>query len=143
MVVYTLEQRFARWPWSTYRRCRFWQKKSHFFRWRTFWSWRVCKQAKLSYLGHRKPARIYWKADAPETSHCLVRFLVQRHNWTIFLRKWTRRGPYSQWRSLTGHVERIFVHKNWRVGFACFVIIFRSLFISSLLTFCFIIVFYF
>ena len=24
------------------------------------------------------------------------------------------RGRYSQWRSLSGHVERIFVHKNWR-----------------------------
>ena len=40
--------------------------------------------------------------------------LVQRHNWAIFLRKWARWGRYSQWRSLSGHVERIFVHKNWR-----------------------------
>ena len=31
-------------------------------------SWRVCKQAKLSHLGHRKPA--------PKTSHCLWRILV-------------------------------------------------------------------
>ena len=37
-----------------------------------FWSWRVCKQAKLSHLGHRKPARIHWKANIPKTSHCLV-----------------------------------------------------------------------
>ena len=68
----------------------------------------------MSYLGHRKPARIYWKADAPKMSYCLVRILIQRHNWTIFLRKWVRRGYYSQWRSLSGHVERISVHKNWR-----------------------------
>ena len=27
--------------------------------------------------------------------------------------KWARRGRYSQWQSLSGHVERIFVHKNW------------------------------
>ena len=25
---------------------------------------------------------------------------------------WARRGRYSQWRSLSGHVERIFVHRN-------------------------------
>ena len=41
---------------SIYRRCRFWQK-NHIFRWSSFWSWRVCKQEKLSHLGHRKPAR--------------------------------------------------------------------------------------
>ena len=40
---------------STYRRCRFWQKKNYLFRWSSFWSWRVCKQAKLLHLGHREP----------------------------------------------------------------------------------------
>ena len=60
-------------------------KKNHLFRWSSFWSWQVySKQAKLSHLGHRKPARIHWKADAPKTSHCLVRILVQGHNWAIF-----------------------------------------------------------
>ena len=88
-------------------------KKNHLFRWSPFWSWRVCKKAKLSHLGHRKPARIHWKTDTPKTSHCLVRILVQRHNWAIILRKWARRGRYSQWRLLSGHVEQIFVHKNW------------------------------
>ena len=29
----------------------------------------VCKQAKLSHLGHRKPSSIHWKADAPKTRH--------------------------------------------------------------------------
>ena len=101
---------------STYRSCRFWQK-SHLFRWSSFWFWRVCKQAKLLHLGHRKPARIHWKDDATKTSHCLMRILVQRHNWAIFLRKWASRGRYSQWRSLSGHVERIFVHKNCRGGY--------------------------
>ena len=60
-----------------------WQK-NHLFRWSSFWSWRVCQQAKLSHLGHRKPAHIHWKADAPKPSLCLVRMLVQRHNWAIF-----------------------------------------------------------
>ena len=67
-------------------------QKKHLFRWSSFWSWRLCKQAKLSLLGYRKPARMHWKADASETSHCLVRILIQRHNWVIFLRKWARRG---------------------------------------------------
>ena len=92
-------------------------KKNHLFRWSLFWSWRVCKQAKWSHLGHWKPSRIHWKVDAPKTSHCLVQILVQRHNWAIFLRKWAKRGRYSQWRSLSGHVERIFVHNNWRGGY--------------------------
>ena len=84
-------------------------KKNHLFKWSLFWSWR--------HFGHRKPAHIHWKPDkAPKTSHCLVRILVQRHNWPNLLRKWARRGRYSQWRSLSGHVERIFVHKNWSGG---------------------------
>ena len=65
-------------------------KKKSSFRWSSFWSWRVCKQTKLSHFGHRKPARIYWKVDAPKTIHCLVWILVQRHNWAVFLRKWAR-----------------------------------------------------
>ena len=44
-----------------------------------------------------------------------LRILIQSHNWAIFFfRKWAMRGRYCQWRSLSGHVERIFVHKNWR-----------------------------
>ena len=74
-------------------------KKIHLFRWSSLWSW-WCKQAKLSNLGHRKPTRIHRKADAPKTRHCLVRILVQKHKWAIFLSKWARRGRYSQWRSL-------------------------------------------
>ena len=49
--------------------------KNHLFRWSSFWFWWVCKQSKLSHLGHRKPALIHWKDDAPKTSHCLVRIL--------------------------------------------------------------------
>ena len=92
-------------------------KKNHLFRWSSFWSWREYKQAKLSHLGHRKPACIHWKANAPTTSHCLVQILVQSYNWAIFLREWARRGRYSQWRSLSGHVERIVVHRNWKEGY--------------------------
>ena len=52
-------------------------KKNHIFRWSSFWSWRVCKQAKLSSLELRKLTRIHWKVVVPKTSHCLVQILVQ------------------------------------------------------------------
>ena len=39
---------------STYRKCRFWQKKNHLSRWSLFWSWRLCNQAKLSHLSSHK-----------------------------------------------------------------------------------------
>ena len=45
-----------------------------------------------------------------------MRILVQRLNWVIFLRKGVRRGQYSQWRSLSCHIERISVHKSRREG---------------------------
>ena len=120
MVVYTLEQRWEVGLRSTNRRCippqeydciyacipfakwacdrlteelDFAKKKNHLFRWSSFWSWRVCKQSKLSHLGHRKPACIHWKAEASKTSQCLVRIFSQKHNWTIFLRKWARGEP--------------------------------------------------
>ena len=144
-------------------------KKNHLFRWSSFWFCRVCQQAKMSYLlhrkptyiekptqpkrvtvwyefwstsiigpffsenqqgkavtvngdhylGHRKPKRIHWNVVVPKTGHSLVRILVQRYNCAIFLRKWARRGRYSQWRSLSGHIEqferRILVASdNWR-----------------------------
>ena len=101
------------------------EKKHHIFKWSSFWSLRVCKQAILLHLEHRQPARIHWKADAPKTSHCLVRILVQMINLAIFLRKWARKDRYSQWRSLSGHVERIFVHKNLRGGYWQHLISFR------------------
>ena len=36
----------------------------------SFCSWRVCKQAKFSHLGCRKPARIHWTAEAPKIFWC-------------------------------------------------------------------------
>ena len=75
MFVYTLEQR-----WKVDRLIEdadFGKKKNYRFRWSSFWSWRVCKQAKLSHLGYKK-------AYAPKKSHCLVWILVQRHNWAFF-----------------------------------------------------------
>ena len=105
MVVFTLEKRWEVGLRSTLPK-NFGKKKNNLFRWSLFWSWRVCKQAKLSHLGYRKPTRVLWKANAPKTSYCFVRILVQRHNWTIFLRKWARKGRYSQWRPLSSHIKR-------------------------------------
>ena len=53
MVVYTLEQR---WKWACDRRTEDadFGKKNHLFRWSSLWSWRVCKQAKLSPFGAQK-----------------------------------------------------------------------------------------
>ena len=93
--------RFAKWVCDRLTEDTDYGKKNHLFGWSPFRSWWICKQAKLSHLGYRKPARIHWKDEAPKTSHCLVRTLVQRYNWAIFLRKWARRGRYSQWRSLS------------------------------------------
>ena len=104
--------RFAKWACDRLTEDADFDKKNYHFRWSSFWSWRVCKQAILLHLGLRKTACIYWEADPHKTSLCLVQILFQRHNWAICLRKWTMRG-----RSLSGHVERIFVHKNWREGY--------------------------
>ena len=92
------------------------------FRWSSFWSWRICKQAKLSHLGHRKPADIFEKPAHPKRVSVWCGFwsrliYIYINNWTIFPRKWARRSRYSKWRLLSGHVERIFVHKNWRGGY--------------------------
>ena len=115
MVVYTLVYASKSGPEIDLRKMPILAKKNHLLRWSSFWLWRVCKQVKLTHLAHRKTARIHWKTDAPKTRHCLMRILIQRHNWAILLRKWARRGRYSLWRSLLGHKN--FVHKNWREGY--------------------------
>ena len=111
-IDHPMRFRFAKWACVWHTEDADFGKKNHLFRWSSFWYWRVCKQAKLSHLGYRK-------TDALKTSHSLVRILVHRHYWAISLRKWAR-SKYrlcSQWRSLSGLVEGIFVHKNWRVGY--------------------------
>ena len=93
--------RFAKWVCDRLTKDADFGKKNHLFKWRSFWSW----------------AGIHWRTHAPKTSRILVLILIQKHNWAIFLRKWIRIGRYSQWRSLSGNVKRIFVHKNWRGGY--------------------------
>ena len=113
MVMYTLEQRWEVSLRSTYRRCQFWKKKiissgeTH----------KTHKTSKIIAIGAQKTRTHTSKNRYTQRSHCLVRVLVQRHNLAIFLGKWASRGRYSQLRSLSGHVEWIFVHKNWRAGY--------------------------
>ena len=101
---------------SIYRRCWFWQKKIIFSDEAHFDIGGYVNKQTLRIWRTKKSARIHLKVAPQKISHCLVRLLVHRHNWAIFLRKW-RRGRYSSWRSLSGHVEWIFVHKNWRGGY--------------------------
>ena len=116
MIVYTLQQRWQVGLPSTYKRFRFWQK--------------IIFSDEAHYdLGGYVDKQNY-RIQGTETLHAYIErpthtkrvtvwcgFWVQRHNWAIFLRKWARRGRYSQWRSFSGHIERIFVHKNWRGGY--------------------------
>ena len=78
-IDHQMRYRFAKWTCDRRTEdANFGKKKNHLLRWSSLWSWRVCKQAELSHLGHRKPARIHWKAGAPKTNHYLVRILVQK-----------------------------------------------------------------
>ena len=49
-------------------------KKNRLFSWSSLWSWRVCKQAKLSHLGQRKPRTHTLKRRHTKTNHCLEDF---------------------------------------------------------------------
>ena len=60
--MYTFEQSCGVALQSTYRRYRFW----HLFRWSSFWSWRACKQAKLSHLGRKNPHAYIKKPTHPK-----------------------------------------------------------------------------
>ena len=88
MVVYTLEQRCQI---LRHYFCRFWQKKII-----------LSDEAHLDLGGYvnKQNCRMY----GTENPH-RKRVTVWCGFWFIFLRKWARRGRYSQWRLLSGHVE--------------------------------------
>ena len=94
-------------------------KENHLFRWSSFWCWRVCIQAKLSYLEHWKSARIHRKVDALKTSHWNEMKLNEMskewslHSMAIFIGPcWT--NFYSQ-KLMRRTLLTFFVH-NWRGG---------------------------
>ena len=102
--------------WSAYRRCRFWQKKII-----------VSDEADVDLGGYinKQNCRV-WDTENPQayiekpthqkraTVWCgfWSRIIIRQ-----FFSKMTRWDRYSQWRSLSGQVNRIFVHKNWRGGY--------------------------
>ena len=91
--------------------------KNYLFSWSSFWSWRICKQAKLSHLGHRKPARIHLKADAD-----LKRVTVWCGFWSrgiigSFSPKMSKGMPLQSMAIVIGPFWTNFVHKNWRGGY--------------------------
>ena len=115
MVVYKLEQRWEILRQIDVQKMTILAKNNHLFKWRSFWSWRVCKQVKLSHLGHRKPARIHWKANAPKTSPCLVRILVQRHN-CHFSSKMSKKRPFQSMAIVIGLCWMNFCSQELNLG---------------------------
>ena len=107
MVVYTHEQH---WEILRHYVCRFCQKKIIFSDDAHFDLARYVNMQNCRIWGTENPHACIEKPTHPKR----VRILVRRHNWAIFVWKWARKDGYSQWRSLSGHAERIFVHKNWR-----------------------------
>ena len=93
MLVYTLEQRceILRHYFE-----KFWQK-NHLLRWSSFWSWRVCKQAKLLHL-------------VTEKLHAYIKKPTHSKRVTVWFGFWSVTVNSNCYR----HVKRIFVHKNWR-----------------------------
>ena len=112
MVVYTLEQRWESGPAIDLMKMPIFAKKIFFPDEAHFDLGGYVNKQNCSIWGTKNPHAYILQADAHKTNHCLMRILVQRHNWAIFPRKCVRKGRYNQWRSLSGHVERIFVHKN-------------------------------
>ena len=49
-IDHPMRFRFAKWTAIVLQKMPILAKKNHLFRWSSFWSWRVCKQAKLSPL---------------------------------------------------------------------------------------------
>ena len=68
------------------------KKKKHISRASLIWSWRVCKQVKLSHFGAQK-TRTHTSKSRQTQNDSWVRILVQRHNWVIFPPKMSKERP--------------------------------------------------
>ena len=106
MVIYTFEQRWEVGLQSTYRRCRFWKKKNIIF----------SDEAHFDLGGYvnKQNFRI-WGTEKP---HAYIEKPTHPKRVTVWCGFWSGGtiGAFFfenfQWRSLSGHVERIFVHKK-------------------------------
>ena len=107
MVVYTLEQR-----WKILRHYfrRFWQKKIIFSDETHFDL--AGYVSKIVAFEAQKTRTHSLKSRRSHNESLFGADFVPEANWAIFLRKWTRRGRYSQWQSLSGHIEWIFVEEE-------------------------------
>ena len=110
MVLYTLEQR---WEILQHYFCRFWQKKIIFSDEAHFDLGGYLNKQNCRLWGTENPHAYIKNPTHPKRVSVWFGFwsrvIIGRF---FFFWKWARTGRYSQWRSLLGHVEQIFVH-NW------------------------------
>ena len=95
MVVYTLEQRWAKWTCDRLTEDADFGKKNHLFRWISFWSWRICRQSKIVAFGAQKTRTHTLKSRRTQSESLFGADLGPEHNSAIFLRKWAGRGRYG------------------------------------------------
>ena len=114
MVVYTLEQRACD---RLTEHADFGKKKIIFAGKAHFDLGRYVNKQSCHIWGTEKPHTYIEKPTHPKWVTIWCGFWFRSIIGPFFLRKWTRRGRYSQWRSLSGHVGQICVHKNWREGY--------------------------
>ena len=82
-----------------------------FFRSNSIWSWRVCKQASQT-----NPHAYIEKPTHPKRVTVWCGFWSRSIIGPFFFENKQGEVVYSQCRSLSGHVEWIFIHKNWEEG---------------------------
>ena len=113
MNVYTLEQCREVGLRLTYRRSRFWQKKksSSLFEMKLILILSgVCKEGKLSHLGHRKPFTHTLKSLRIQNESLFgVDFGPEASFWNFPSKIGKKRQLQSMAISLSGHVEQIFL----------------------------------
>ena len=115
MVVYPMHFRFAKWAYYRLTEVADFGKKIIFSDETHFDLGGYVNKQNCRICGTENPHEYIEKPMHPKRITVWCRFcskgIIEQNNW------WARRGRYSQWQSLSGHVERIFVHKNWRGGY--------------------------
>ena len=104
MDVHTLEQCWEVGLRSIYRRCRFCQNKKIIF-------WDEAHFDLGGYVNRQNCSIL-----DTENPHAYIEKSTHPKQVTIWWGFWSR-DRWSQWRLLSGHVEQIFVHKNWIGGY--------------------------
>ena len=84
------------------------KKKKTFFQMKLILSLADMQTSKIVAFGAQKTRIHTLKCRCTQNESLFLADFVQSHNWVIFLRKWARRGRYSQWRSLSRNIETNF-----------------------------------